>query len=234
MDIFFCKINKNQSNLISKRILTKRAIQRLKKTTHPKKRLHIMYSDLLIQYVLFKKQRMKYPLSITYNMRGKPLLSKGFFNISNCNEWVMCTYSNNAAVGADIEEYKRCNHELAQFFFTQEELKHLLTLSQREQINFFTDSWTFKESYVKCKGISLFDIKNNIHSPLVRNYFIKDYTEIEGELFHYVRGVIENYSWCLLSEENFTKYNIKLVCYSQIIETLTNIYRGNYAEHLHD
>ncbi|TKI83652.1 phosphopantetheinyl transferase, partial [Bacillus wiedmannii] len=107
---------------------------RLKGTTHPKRKLHIMYSDLLIQYVLFTKQRMKYPLSITYNMRGKPLLSKGFFNISNCNEWVMCTYSNNAAVGADIEEYKRCNHELAQFFFTKEELKYLLTLSQREQI----------------------------------------------------------------------------------------------------
>ncbi|TKI89463.1 phosphopantetheinyl transferase, partial [Bacillus wiedmannii] len=29
-------------------------------------------------------------------------------------------------------------------------------------------------------------------------------------------------------------YNIKLVCYSQIIETLTNIHRGNYAEYLHD
>lgn len=234
MDIFFCKINKNLSNIISRRILTKRAIQRLNKTTHLKKRLHIMCSDLLMQYVLFTKQRMNYPLSITYNMRGKPLLAKGFFSISNCNEWIMCTYSNNAAVGADIEEYKRCNHELAQFFFTQDEIKHLSTLSQREQINFFTDTWTFKESYVKCKGISLFDIKNNINAPLERNYFIKDDTEIEGELFHYVRGCVENYSWCLLSGKNFTNYNIKVVCYSQLIETLTHIHRRNYAEHLHD
>lgn len=159
-----------------------------------------MYSDLLLQYVLHQQQGIKPPIRITYNKHGKPLLVNGCFNISHSNEWIMCAYSNHN-VGVDIEEYEKYSEGLAEFFFTEDEISRLENLPKNERIKFFTDTWTFKESYVKTKGISIFNIKAKINTPKTRGYFLKEEIKINEEIFYYVRGFIENYGWCIISEK---------------------------------
>ncbi|GIN12981.1 hypothetical protein J26TS2_28480 [Shouchella clausii] len=219
MDIFLLNIKASIIEFSPKINLSLRTINRLNKASHPVKRLHLLYSDLLLQYVLIKKQGIKHPLKIHYNENGKPFLLKDYFSLSHCNEWIMCAYDNKGLIGADIEAYKEYNQELAQFFFTDNELSHLLSLSPHSRNIFFLDTWTFKESYVKCKGIRLIDIMRTLNTPLTVNYFKRNCLEVNGESLYYVRGFIEGYSWCVLSEESFD-YNIHLLGCSQLIDAL--------------
>lgn len=63
------------------------------------------------------------------------------------------------------------------------------------------------------------DIMKTINTPLTANYFKRDRLEVNGESLYYVRGFIEGYSWCVLSEEIFD-YNIHLLGCSQLIDAL--------------
>ncbi|ENH97261.1 4'-phosphopantetheinyl transferase [Gracilibacillus halophilus YIM-C55.5] len=218
MNIYFIKIHDIYS--LSKDMLTHHANKKLNTTTHPSRIHQIIFSDLLVQYALYKNQGHKKPLNITYNINGKPLISTHSFNVSNCKEWVMCAYNDNGEIGVDIERYKPFNLGLAKYFYTNDEVKKMMSLKADSKDTYFIDTWTFKESYVKCKGGKILDIKNEINTPFTYSYFVKSKTKIHGESLYFIRGFIEDYGWCLISTENFHRFRIQIVNYEELIQTL--------------
>jgi 4'-phosphopantetheinyl transferase len=59
-------------------------------------------------------------------------------------------------VGVDVESLRRAAPlEVADRFFAPAEVAALRALPEREQASRFFDYWTFKESYVKARGLGL-------------------------------------------------------------------------------
>jgi 4'-phosphopantetheinyl transferase len=107
------------------------------------------------------------------NEAGKPYivgLDNVFFSISHSKNIAACAVSDKA-IGADIEVIRPVNLDIAQRFFTKNEVHFLLHISDnKEKIKKFFKIWTLKEAYAKCIGTTLasqiqqFDTL--LHSPL--------------------------------------------------------------------
>ena len=101
-----------------------------------------------------------FQLEFEYNEHEKPALKnypKAHFNISHSGDYVVVAFSD-CSVGIDIEKNKGNRLKVAKRFFTREELDDLFAFSvEKEQIEYFYQLWTLKESYMKAigKGISM-------------------------------------------------------------------------------
>lgn len=99
-------------------------------------------------------------IEFDYNEHEKPSLKnhpKAHFNISHSGDYVVVAFSD-CPVGVDIEKNKGNRLKVAKRFFTREELDDLFAFSEeKEQIEYFYQLWTLKESYMKTigKGISM-------------------------------------------------------------------------------
>ncbi|MCF6094294.1 4'-phosphopantetheinyl transferase superfamily protein [Microaerobacter geothermalis] len=75
-------------------------------------------------------------------------------------------------MGVDIEQIRPIDMEIANRFFTQEEREVLFHLPGNDQLSFFYELWTLKESFVKAIGQGLscpldsfgFDMRNYPHT----------------------------------------------------------------------
>lgn len=116
-----------------------------------------LYGDVLIRYIACqKKQVTNKELVFTQNKYGKPFLrnlNSFHYNISHSGNWVVCAVSNKQ-VGIDIEEMKPIDIDIAKRFFSDSEYKDLI-LNHKDQISYFYDLWTLKESYIKYRGKGL-------------------------------------------------------------------------------
>jgi 4'-phosphopantetheinyl transferase len=79
------------------------------------------------------------------------------FNLSNTRGLVACAVTRGADVGVDVEDttLKRQTVEVAERFFSPEEVKALRSLPSELQRDRFFDYWTLKESYIKARGLGL-------------------------------------------------------------------------------
>lgn len=120
-----------------------------------------LIGDLIVRQYYAKAMKLN-PMEIEfdYNEHEKPSL-KGFpkahFNISHSGDYVVVAFSD-CPVGIDIEKNKGNRLKVAKRFFTQEEIADLNALpTEKEQVNYFYQLWTLKESYMKAigKGISM-------------------------------------------------------------------------------
>lgn len=95
----------------------------------------------------FGKPKIKFPLKASCTQ----------FNLSHCDDMIVCGFSNQSPVGVDIEKVSRKIKfmNLAQGLFLSEEIRHLHSLQGEEQKLQFFKYWTLKEAYIKSKGISL-------------------------------------------------------------------------------
>jgi 4'-phosphopantetheinyl transferase len=92
-----------------------------------------------------------------YTEHKKPLLKNHkdiHFNISHSGEWVVCALSL-MDVGVDVEKIREINFNIARRFFSETEVKNLFDLPKKNQIKYFFDLWTLKESYLKTLGTGL-------------------------------------------------------------------------------
>ena len=93
------------------------------------------------------------------NEYGKPFL-KGFpdfhFNLSHSGEWIVCAIDNNQ-IGIDVEEIHSIDLSIADRFFSKQEVMDIHSKPKDEQLPYFYDIWTLKESYIKAwgKGLSI-------------------------------------------------------------------------------
>lgn len=120
-----------------------------------------LIGDLIVRQFYAKELKLD-PMQIEfdYNEHEKPSLRnnpKAHFNISHSGDYVVVAFSD-CPVGIDIEKNKGNRLKVAKRFFTREELDDLFALAEeKEQIDYFYQLWTLKESYMKMigKGISM-------------------------------------------------------------------------------
>ena len=119
-----------------------------------------LIGDLLIRSLICQKYKINNEeIRFKYNEYGKPFVenfSDFHFNLSHSGEWVVCTTAN-FNVGIDIEKISEIEAlKLANEFFSEEEFYDISNINSDEQINYFYDLWTLKESYIKTIGKGLY------------------------------------------------------------------------------
>lgn len=120
----------------------------------------VLIGDLLVRSLICQKYKINNDeINFIYNEYGKPFaesFSDFHFNISHSGEWVVCATAN-SNVGIDIEKISEIEAlKLANEFFSEEEFYDLSNMNSNEQINYFFDVWTLKESYIKTIGKGLY------------------------------------------------------------------------------
>lgn len=98
------------------------------------------------------------------NAFGRPELLNGVdvtstisFNLSHTNGLILCAISLSQAVGVDVEDTRRkpASLEIAERFFSPDEVNAIRAFPPGLQSERFFYYWTLKESYVKARGIGL-------------------------------------------------------------------------------
>ena len=97
------------------------------------------------------------------NDYGKPeiIASEGMpplrFNLSHTENLIICGVVLEQEIGVDVEymERKGTSVDIADRFFSQQEVDDLYTLVETQRLSRFFDYWTLKESYIKARGMGL-------------------------------------------------------------------------------
>lgn len=110
---------------------------------------------LLAYYVKNKPNTFKF----IYNSYGKPFLenSKINFNISHSKNIAVYAFSLIDDIGVDVEyiDSQRATFEIANRFFSKQEVEKLQEINEHDRIMAFYYCWTRKEAYIKAKGQGL-------------------------------------------------------------------------------
>ncbi len=79
------------------------------------------------------------------------------FNTSHSGNMIVLAFVKNCDIGVDIEKVKSDFDviDIAQHFFSPDEIQTLETLPERKQVHGFYRCWTRKESFIKAKGSGL-------------------------------------------------------------------------------
>ncbi|MES1049885.1 MULTISPECIES: 4'-phosphopantetheinyl transferase family protein [Bacillus cereus group] len=149
-----------------------------------------LIGDLLIRSLICQKYKINNEeIRFKYNEYGKPFVenfSDFHFNLSHSGEWVVCTTAN-FNVGIDIEKVSEIEAlKLAKEFFSADEFYDISNMNSDEQINYFYDLWSLKESYIKTIGKGLytplnsFSIKKEsraliLYKNIPKNFYFKQY-----------------------------------------------------------
>ena len=102
-------------------------------------------------------------LRFCVNAHGKPALDVGsrptdlHFNLSHSHGLALFAFTSCGEVGVDVEYVRPSLREmdLAERFFSPQEVAALRTLSQSSQREMFFQCWTRKEAYIKARGAGL-------------------------------------------------------------------------------
>lgn len=108
-------------------------------------------------------------INLTYEKLGKPHLEPALqniipgltFNLSHSNGMIMCGVSKDQWLGVDLEyrEKTRSFNEIAERFFSVQEIREIKQAQGEQKKIVFYNIWTKKEALLKALGLGL-------HSPL--------------------------------------------------------------------
>lgn len=99
----------------------------------------------------------------TRNAHGRPAVAETLlaaaptFNISHTEGLIVIALAGAGELGVDVEDVSRRSRtqDVAERYFSQVEVRELLTLSEHEQRIRFFDLWTLKEAWIKALGVGL-------------------------------------------------------------------------------
>lgn len=76
------------------------------------------------------------------------------FNLSHTSKQVVCAVTRHCDVGVDVENTERKNQilDIADRYFSAQEVSDLFALPTEKQPDRFFDYWTLKEAYMKARG----------------------------------------------------------------------------------
>ena len=79
------------------------------------------------------------------------------FNLSHTSDLIICGIVLQQDIGVDVENIKRKNTSIniADRFFSSQEIKDLHSVPEEKRLARFYDYWTLKESYIKARGMGL-------------------------------------------------------------------------------
>lgn len=103
------------------------------------------------------------PSSISFNQNefGKPHLvplcpaSKLTFNLSHTNRIGLLAIADGLVVGADVEDIRPIERQIAEHYFSAQEQAALRSLTEADWLEGFYNCWTRKEAILKAEGIGL-------------------------------------------------------------------------------
>lgn len=92
--------------------------------------------------------------NLSYSPYSRPFLDDSMdFNISHSGEYIVCAISHDGRVGIDIERIRPLDFEEFRNYMTPEEWKAMHEAP--DQIEYFYELWTVKESVIKGEGKGL-------------------------------------------------------------------------------
>jgi len=99
-------------------------------------------------------------IKFDYGEYGKPdyhFQTSLKFNISHSGNMIVMAFTRNFDIGVDIEKIKDDFDviDIAQHFFSPDEIQTLEALPEKERVHGFYRCWTRKESFIKAKGSGL-------------------------------------------------------------------------------
>ena len=160
VSIYMSKINLNiEQNTIEKmlQIITDENRERFYKFRFKEDSLRTLYGEIIVRYVLTTQFAIKNEeIKILRTSYGKPFIENVplHYNISHSGEWVACAFASRE-VGIDIEMIKDVDMKIAERYFCEYEYDSLLSISDKDRINYFYKLWTLKESYLKWLGTGI-------------------------------------------------------------------------------
>jgi 4'-phosphopantetheinyl transferase len=120
---------------------------------------HSMVRSVLGRYLELKPQEVRF----VYGPKGKPEVAPEWnslglkFNLSHSGEFALMGVATKLVMGIDIEEIRPDfgTQEIAQRFFSRQEVATFLALPQHQRVEAFFYCWTRKEAYIKAQGEGL-------------------------------------------------------------------------------
>lgn len=158
--VYCLNINKNvDSERIQYflRLVSDETRERIQKFRFKEDSLRTLYGEILIRYISNAQFGLKNnQIHFAKNKYGKPYImdSPLYFNISHAGDWVVCAIDF-SEIGIDIEKIKEINFSIAERFFSRHEYEDLIKKHTGQQLDYFYDIWTLKESYIKWLGTGL-------------------------------------------------------------------------------
>ena len=127
-------------------------------------RNRLLLSRMLIRSVLSRYSDVA-PTSWRFheNPHGKPTIDPAqqnyplYFNISHSGDRIVLATGRHEFLGVDIEcnDKSRRILQIANRYFSKDELEALQVLPATQQLTRFYDLWTLKEAYIKARGLGL-------------------------------------------------------------------------------
>jgi 4'-phosphopantetheinyl transferase len=79
------------------------------------------------------------------------------FNLSHTDGLIVCLVADDREVGVDVEDIRRAGYtvEIADRYFSPDEVRELRSWPAERQGERFFDYWTLKEAYIKARGLGL-------------------------------------------------------------------------------
>ena len=117
--------------------------------------------SILSRYITIDPRHLRF----YYNQYGKPFLAPEFssyllnFNLSHAGSMALYAITRNMEIGVDVERVRADfeYEEIAERFFSANEVAILRTIPTEKKLEAFYNCWTRKEAYIKAhgKGLSL-------------------------------------------------------------------------------
>ncbi|TCZ80999.1 4'-phosphopantetheinyl transferase superfamily protein [Paenibacillus albiflavus] len=162
MEVFVLEIQELNEGVFEN-LLTKvspEKANRIRKFVFKQDAHRVLCADLFIRSIIMQQCFIENAkIEFKYNSYGKPQLigHPGFhFNISHSGNWIVCAVDNQP-IGIDIEMLQDIDLQIADRFFSTQEVIDLYQQDRDSRTSYFFDLWTLKESYIKMlgKGLSI-------------------------------------------------------------------------------
>ncbi|KYD04317.1 hypothetical protein B4102_3297 [Heyndrickxia sporothermodurans] len=121
--------------------------------------LRSLFGDILLRTMLCNYGGYKNKdLHFNHNSYGKPYFSSNnrlMFNVSHSGDWVVSVV-HHSQIGVDIEKIKKIDHlGLSKRYFSPQEFFDINNTPKENQLHYFYNLWTLKESFIKNIGCGL-------------------------------------------------------------------------------
>jgi len=144
-----------------KKHISKQKLNKIGRLKRHEDQMRSIIGDVMVRWLICNKYNLfNENLEFNTNEYGKPFLTNKNidvnFSISHSGSWVVVALSS-FDIGIDIEKIMKIDIKIMSQFFTPEESNALTKLLPEEQLHYFYELWTLKESYVKAigKGLSV-------------------------------------------------------------------------------
>lgn len=180
-----------------------------------------LIGDILIRYLLCERMKIKNQnLIFGVNEYGKPFLTNFNdiqYNISHSGKWVTCLVDN-LPVGIDVEQIKPIDINIAERFFSKEEIKSLLSKNIIDRVDYFYDLWTLKESYIKAVGKGLSILLNSFSIRICDGNFTVSSTHELNDYYFRQYYIDKDYKVAVCSIKNEFPNEILIIDVNDLYE----------------